>query len=103
MSEDVDVTAQIDSGIRDRAEKILESAGMTVPEYIQLAMTRVAEDGALPYGLQVPYDPEYDAWVRQEILAAMEEEGPYFTSEEVNRHMDEVKADVARKLASGEL
>lgn len=101
MSEDTTVRTEfeIDSEVRDRAEKVLESTGMTMPEYLQLAVTRMAEQGALPAGLEP--DLEYDAWVKQEILAAMEEDGPFFTTEEVNRHMDEVKADVARKLASG--
>ena len=101
MSEDTTVRTEfeIDSEVRDRAEKVLESTGMTMPEYLQLAVTRMAEQGALPVGLEP--DLEYDAWVKQEILAAIEEDGPFFTTEEVNRHMDEVKADVARKLASG--
>ena len=99
MSEDVIVEAQIDSEIRDRAEQVLTSMGMTLPDLIRLTVTQVADDGTLPQGL----DLEYDEWVRQQVQEALDDPGPYLTSEEVERHMDRVKADVAKKLASGEL
>ena len=98
MSEDVVVAAHIDSEIRDRAEKVLDHIGMTLPELIRLAVTQVADDGALPQGL----DLEYDAWVRQQVQEALDDPSPTFSHEEVQLHMDQVKADVARKLASGE-
>jgi len=98
MSENVIVAAHIDSEIRDRAERVLEPMGITLPDLIRLAVTQVADDGTLPQGL----DLEYDAWVRQQVQEALDDPSPTFSHEEVQRYMAEVKADVARKLASGE-
>jgi DNA-damage-inducible protein J len=97
MSDDVHVGIEIDSEIRDRAEKALGHAGLTLPEYLRLAVTQVADDGALPQGV----DLEYDAWVRQMVQEALDDPSPLLSSEEVERHMAEVRADVARKLAAG--
>jgi len=93
MSEETIVRTEfeIDSEVRDRAEQVLLDAGLTIPDLLRAAIERTAEMGAVPYDLR-PADPEYDTWVRQEILAAMEEEGPFLTHEEVNREMDAYKA-----------
>jgi len=79
MSEDVIVEAQIDSEIRDRAEQVLETSGMTVAEYIQLVVTKVAEDGVIPAGI-LP-DPGYEAWVRAEREEALQDESPGIPAE----------------------
>jgi antitoxin component of RelBE/YafQ-DinJ toxin-antitoxin module len=105
MSEETTIRAEIeiDSELRDRAAKVFEDAGLSFDDAFRLLVTRAAEDSAMPQGLQEEVDAEYDAWLREEIQEALNDPGPYLTSEEVNRHMDQVKADVARKLASGEL
>lgn len=96
MSEDVIVEAHIDSEIRDRAEKVLKNSGMTMPEYIQLVVARVAEDGVIPTGI-VP-DPEYEAWVRAEIEEALKDESPGIPAEEVEAEFARKRAELLAKL-----
>ena len=96
MSEDVIVAAHIDSEIRDRAEKALENSGMTVLEYIQLVVTKVAEDGVIPAGI-LP-DPEYDAWIRAEIEEALRDESPGIPAEEVEAEFARKRAALLAKL-----
>lgn len=96
MSEDVLIETHIDADIRDRAEKVLTEAGMTIPDLVRLAITRTAEDGSVPYGLQGE-DPGYDAWFREQVQEALDDPGTRLTHEEVNRQMAEYKAELIRK------
>jgi DNA-damage-inducible protein J len=96
MSEDAIVEAHIDSEIRDKAEKVLQEAGMTIPELMRLVLTRTAEDGTVPYGLQGE-DPGYDQWFREQVQEALDEPGPFLSHDEANREMAEYKADLIKK------
>lgn len=96
MSEDATVEAHIDSEIRDKAEKVLQEAGMSIADFMRLALTRTAEDGAVPYGLQGE-DPGYDAWFREQVQEALDEPGPFLSHDEVNREMAEYKAELVKK------
>ena len=98
MSEDALVQAQINSDIRDRAEKVLQDAGMTIPDLLRLALTRTAEYGEVPYGLSSADDPEYDAWFRAQVQEALDDPGPYLTAEEAEVEMAAFKADLLKKL-----
>ena len=101
MSEDVIVEAHIDPDIRDRASKILENVGLTVSDALRIMLTRTVEQGALPAGLEE--DPEYDAWVREQVQEALDDPSPGIPHEKANREMAEFKAEVMRKLAAKEL
>lgn len=93
MSEDAIVKTHIDAGIRDRAEKVLRDAGMTIPDLLRLALTRTAEDGTVPFGLQGE-DPGYDAWFREQVQEALDDPGPHLSSEEVERHFAKRRASL---------
>jgi DNA-damage-inducible protein J len=98
MSEDALVETRIDSDIRDRAEKVLQAAGMTIPDLVRLALTRTAEDGEVPYGLSTGDDPEYDAWFRAQVQEALDDPGPYLTAEEAEAEMAAFKAELLKTL-----
>ena len=91
MSEDVIVAAHIDSEIRDRAEKVANEAGLTLPDVFRMVAIRAAEDGTLPY------DPDYEDWITQQIQEALEDTSPGIPSEEVEAYFAEKRA---RLLAS---
>lgn len=97
MPEDAIVKTHIDAGIRDRAEKVLRDAGMTIPDLLRLALTRTAEDGTVPYGLQGE-DPGYDAWFREQVQEALDDPRPPLSDEEVSEHMAKVRRELAIKM-----
>ena len=58
------VCARVDDHIKAEATAVLAKFGLTVSDVVRMALTRVANDGALPFELKVP---------NAETRAAMEE------------------------------
>ncbi len=86
MSEDVVVATHLDADIRDRAERVANLAGMTLPDLFWMVAIRAAEDGTLPH------DPEYEDWVKQQIQKALDDPSPGIPSEEVEAYFAEKRA-----------
>ena len=65
------VQTRIDEDVRDRAAAVLEAQGMTVSEAVRILLTRVANEGALPF---TPANSEaYDAWFRAKVQEALDD------------------------------
>lgn len=97
MSDDAIIETRIDADLRDRAEKVLQEAGMTISDLVRLAITRTAEDGTLPFGLQGE-DPGYDTWFREQVQEALDDPRPPLSNEEVEEHMAKVRRELAQKM-----
>ena len=54
MASDTVVRARIDTETKDRATKALSAMGLTVSDFIRMALVRVARDHALPFPVKVP-------------------------------------------------
>ena len=48
------VRARVDETIKDEAAAVLAHLGLTVSDVVRMTLTRVANDGALPFELKVP-------------------------------------------------
>lgn len=54
MKSDTVVRARIDSDTKGRATQALRAMGLSVSDAIRLLLVRVAEEGRLPFAVQVP-------------------------------------------------
>lgn len=54
MSNDAIVQVTIPSDIKDRAVDVLERMGVTASDLVRLVFFRVAEEGTLPFSLEIP-------------------------------------------------
>jgi DNA-damage-inducible protein J len=48
------IETQIDSAVKDEADAVLASLGLTVSDAVRLMLTRVAQDHALPFDPLIP-------------------------------------------------
>lgn len=97
MSDEAIIETRIDADLRDRAEKVLRQSGMTIPDLVRLAITRTAEDGTVPFGLQGE-EPGYDAWFREQVQEALDDLRPSLSNEEVREHMAKIRRELAQKM-----
>lgn len=49
-----DVRTRIDITLKENAAKILEREGISINEFIRQALTRVVEEGAIPFKTNIP-------------------------------------------------
>ena len=69
------VQARIDSELKDRAAKVLDRLGLTVSDAVRILLTRVANEGALPFAFAT--DPAiHDAWFRAKVQEAINDPRP---------------------------
>lgn len=54
MSTDTVVRARIDTHIKDQATLALAAMGLSVSDYIRMALVRVAHDKAVPFTVKAP-------------------------------------------------
>lgn len=54
MAVDSLVRARVDAETKDIAAKALEAMGLTISDYIRMALVRVAHDKAIPFPVKVP-------------------------------------------------
>lgn len=97
MSDEAIIETRIDADLRDRAEKVLRQSGMTIPDLVRLAITRTAEDGTVPFGLQGG-EPGYDAWFREQVQEALDDPRPSLSNEEAREHMAKIRRELAQKM-----
>jgi DNA-damage-inducible protein J len=48
------IETQIDSAVKDEADAVLASLGLTVSDAVRLLLTRIAQDHALPFDPLIP-------------------------------------------------
>ena len=69
------VQTRIDSELKERAAKVLERMGLTVSDAVRILLTRVANEGALPFAFTT--DPAiHDAWFRAKVQEAINDPRP---------------------------
>jgi DNA-damage-inducible protein J len=54
MATDTVVRARIDAKTKKRAAKALAGMGLSISDYIRMALIRVAQDKAVPFQVKVP-------------------------------------------------
>jgi len=95
------VQTRIDPELKERAASVLESMGLTVSDAVRILLTRIATEGALPYGLVT--DPAaHDAWFRAKVQEALEDPRPSIPDEEVEAYFAKRRAVALSKVGVGE-
>lgn len=54
MTTKVVVSARIDKDLKEQAEQVLSGAGLTVSQFLRIALTRVATERAISFDIHVP-------------------------------------------------
>jgi DNA-damage-inducible protein J len=94
------VQARIDAGVKARAAAVLENMGLTVSDVVRILLTRVANEGGLPFDFAT--DPEaHDRWFRAKVIEALEDTNPTFTHDEVEAHFSRRREAALKKAAAG--
>jgi len=75
------IQTRIDADIKDRATEVLGTMGLTVSDAVRILLTKVANEGALPFHLTS--DPAaYDRWFRAKVQEALDDPHPGYSSED---------------------
>ncbi|TDG20814.1 type II toxin-antitoxin system RelB/DinJ family antitoxin [Paraburkholderia silviterrae] len=91
MSASALVQVRIDPALKERASAVLENMGLTVSDAVRILLTRVANEGALPFDFAV--DPAtHDAWFRAKVREALEDPRPGIEADEVEAHFAKRRA-----------
>lgn len=92
------IQTRIDPELKERAAAVLGNMGLTVSDAVRILLTRVANEGALPFAFAV--DPEtHNAWFRAKVQEALDDTRPAISNDDVKAHFAKRKA-VARAKAS---
>jgi DNA-damage-inducible protein J len=79
------VQARIDPALKERAAAVLDNMGLTVSDAVRILLTRVANEGALPFAFAT--DPAvHDAWFRAKVQEALDDTRPAIPDDEVEAH-----------------
>jgi DNA-damage-inducible protein J len=90
------VQANVDPQLKARAVAVLDTLGLTVGDAVRMLLTRIADDGAVPFDL--PADPDaHDKWFRAKVQEALDDTRPTLSHEAVEAHF------ARRRAAAGAL
>lgn len=93
------VQARIDPALKERATAVLENMGLTVSDVVRILLTRIANEGTLPFAFAV--DPEaHDAWFRRKVHEALEDTRPAIPDDEVEAHFAARRAAARKRTTS---
>lgn len=93
------VQTRIDPELKERASAVLEKMGLTVSDVVRILLTRIANEGALPFGFAA--DPDtHDAWFKQKVLEALEDTRPAISNEDVEAHFAARREATRRRNAN---
>jgi DNA-damage-inducible protein J len=85
MSSNALVQTRIDADVKERAAAVLDSMGLTVSDAVRILLTRVANEGALPFNFTT--DPAvHDAWFRAKVHEALNDPRPAVPDSDVEAH-----------------
>ncbi|WP_322042848.1 type II toxin-antitoxin system RelB/DinJ family antitoxin [Paraburkholderia sp. J67] len=91
MSASALVQVRIDPALKERASAVLDKMGLTVSDAVRILLTRIANEGALPFDFAV--DPAtHDAWFRAKVREALEDPRPAIGADEVEAHFAKRRA-----------
>lgn len=94
------VQTRIDAAVKERAAAVLDNLGLTVSDAVRILLTRVANEGALPFAFAA--DPTlHDAWFRAKVQEALEDPRPLIPHEDVEAHFAKRRAAAMRKAGEG--
>jgi hypothetical protein len=84
------VQAEVEEGLKKRAEEVLALRGETLEEAVRALVERTAAERdvqrvSFAPGDDGPKDPGYDVWFREQIEEAMADDSPGIPQEEVER------------------
>ena len=90
------IQTRIDPEVKARASEVLERVGMTVSDAVRILLTRIANEGALPFLLSDD-SPAHDAWVRAKIAEALADTRPAVPHSKVEEHFAKRRSTALRK------
>jgi DNA-damage-inducible protein J len=90
------VQTRIDPALKERAAAVLDNMGLTVSDAVRILLTRIANEGALPFPLTT--DPAaHDAWFRAKVQQALQDPRPAVPHNNVEAHFAKRRAGALRK------
>ena len=89
------VQVRIDPALKQRAAEVLDNMGLTVSDAVRILLTRIANEGALPFDFAVD-QVAHDAWFRAKVREALEDPRPAVPDEEVEAHFAKRRAAVVQ-------
>ena len=96
MSANALVQTRIDADVKERATEVLDHLGLTVSDVVRIVLTRIANEGALPFGFAS--DPAaHDAWFRAKVQEALSDSRPAIPHDDVEAHFAKRRAAALRK------
>jgi DNA-damage-inducible protein J len=94
------VQTRIDPELKARAAAVLDKFGLTVSDVVRILLTRVANEGALPFSFAA--DPAaYDTWFRAKVQEALDDSRPAIPHAEVEAHFVKRRATARRNAGDG--
>ncbi len=95
------VQTRIDPVLKERAAAVLDNMGLTVSDAVRILLTRIANEGALPFPLAA--DPAaHDAWFRAKVQQALADPRPAVPHDDLEAHFATRRAAVLRKVGENE-
>jgi DNA-damage-inducible protein J len=92
------VQTRIDPALKKRATAVLDTIGLSVSDAVRILLTRIANEGALPFPLAT--DPAaHDAWFRAKVQQALADPRPAVTHAEVEARFAKRRTAALRKAA----
>ena len=90
------VQTRIDPAVKERAAEVLGEMGITVSDAVRILLTRIANEGALPFPLAANA-AEHDAWFRAKVQEALNDPRPAIPHDKVSAHFAKRRAAALRK------
>ena len=96
------VQTRIDPALKERAAAVLDKMGLTVSDAVRILLTRIANEGALPFAFAT--DPAvHDAWFRAKVQEALDDPRSAIPHEDVEAHFAKRRAATLRKAGEGDV
>jgi DNA-damage-inducible protein J len=90
------VQTRIDPAVKKRAAAVLEKSGLTVSDAVRILLTRIANEGAMPFVLNDDSEA-HDAWFRAKVKEALDDTRPPLSHSEVKAHFAKRREAALRK------
>ena len=90
------IQTRIDPAVKERAAAVLEKSGLTVSDAVRILLTRIANEGALPFVLSDD-SPAHDAWFRAKVQEALADDRPAVSHADVKAHFAKRRQAALRK------
>jgi DNA-damage-inducible protein J len=90
------VQTRIDPALKERAAAALDKMGLTVSDAVRILLTRIANEGTLPFPLAT--DPAaHDAWFRAKVQQALQDPRPAVPHADVEIHFAKRRSGALHK------